>query len=344
MSRRNRGKITVEAPVASHVYMVGGRGEEGQALSSVEFLNTKQILPEWKPITPLPDKRWGACAACWGEKLYVFGGQTSGDMLNTAAVYDPADCQWGQIPDMLHCRAQASATAVGKRIYVCGGWGGSGRNSAPLETVERFDPAENMWEALPSMSAKRFNLAAACVGPFLFVFGGNTDKPEPLKSAERFDARETKDWQSLPNMLERRQGAAAAVLYGLPHVCGGHDGQWCLSSVERFQLDPKGSAGGSWKAMPNMNTVRYAGMACTCVHNDRRTKIFVFGGHNGIERTCDVECFGTDDQEWELVPKNPNAHVQRMEIRAGAAVACMVEPKEKFDADDEENLPAQFSC
>merc|ERR1719263_288025 len=129
----------------------------------------------------------------------------------------------------------------------------------------------------------------------------------------------------MPSMLEKRMGAAAAVLNGFPYVCGGHDGQWCLQSVERFSIDPRNNKNGQWQAMHKMHHVRYDGMACACDANDRRTKIFVFGGSNGAERIAEVECF--DGNEWEPVPKNTKANCQRMQIRGGAAVAAMLEPE-----------------
>lgn len=308
----------------SLIFMIGGRGAEGEPLSTAEIIDTKSMQQEWEELEPMPEPRWGAAAASWGSKIWVFGGYNGGPILKTGAVFDPDEGEWAPLPLMSTRRAQPCVTAVGRRIYVCGGYGGTHGKDGPLDSCERFDPEEQVWEAMPKMSAKRFNAASTVIGPTLYMLGGATDKPEPLKSVERFDAKEVMKWEKLPDMSERRQGHGAAVLKGFVYVCGGHDGSECLDSVERFFPDEKGRPTGEWKAAASMSMPRYMAACCTVLHSDQRPKVVVFGGHNGTERVRTLECCQFDAKEWQPIPKDERVAGRRMEVRAGAALGAMM--------------------
>lgn len=344
MARRKDDKNKVEAP--SLLYMIGGRGREGETLSSVEVLDTTHpIDQEWVLLDPMPEARWGASAASWGGKIYVFGGNndqglssSSSTILNTAAVFDPLhhpQNAWTALPPMSNRRTNACATAVGKRIYVCGGFGGDQSSDFPLDSAERYDPHLHQWETMPSMQSKRFNAASACMGPLLFIFGGSADRSDALKTVERFDARDGKcTWESMPSMSSKRMGAAATIFTekgnSMPFVFGGHDGIACLDSVESLKPTGRpwldGGKDGVWQAVPKMSMPRYCLAACVG-KQDTKPKVFVFGGHNGCERVNDVECIEEGASEWEPVPKNRKDEGRRMEIRASAAMAALHAPE-----------------
>merc|ERR1712216_303368 len=201
--------------------------------------------------------------------------------------------------------------------------GGDGARDGALAGCERYDPADNTWEAMPNMREKRFNAAATCVGPHFFVFGGSTDRPAPLDKVERIDARDPTSWEKLPSVTTPRQGAASAVLKQLPYVLGGHDGQFPLKSAERLNVDGKNAG---WEEIIPMHSRRFCTMACTALSNDRRIKIFVFGGHDGEQRVETVEVYDIDAGEWEPVPKHQQSTCHRMETRAGAAVGALAQP------------------
>jgi len=194
--------------------------------------------------------------------------------LNTAAVFDPLhhpQNAWKALPPMSNRRTNACATAVGKRIYICGGFGGDQSSDFPLDSAERYDPHLHQWETMPSMQSKRFNAASACMGPLLFIFGGSADRSDALKTVERFDARDGKcTWESMPSMSSKRMGAAATIFTekgnSMPFVFGGHDGIACLDSVESLKPTGRpwldGGKDGLWQAVPKMSMPRYCLAAC----------------------------------------------------------------------------------
>lgn len=338
MSSKRKDKKAAAAvsdgPMPSAIFMIGGRGLEGDAMSTVDYLDSRNALvQDWFPSTPLPEARWAASAASWGGKVWVFGGNSDGMILNSAVQYDPHTDAWSEVPRMTSRRAHACSSGVGKKIYVCGGYGGEGGKTEPLDTVERFDPPSNTWEVVPKMNSKRFNAAMAVIGPLIHMVAGATDKERPLNTFERYDARENgtcaAGWEVGPTMRERRQGCGAASLQGMLFVCGGHNGVNCLQTGEFFQQSGKpwleGGFDGAWTAMPKMSTPRYGLMALAAMSCDRLPKIYVFGGHNGSERLSSVEALTFDGEEWDPVPRQKESDARKMDARAGACVAGLME-------------------
>eukprot|EP00450_Noctiluca_scintillans_P015452 CAMPEP_0194524874 /NCGR_PEP_ID=MMETSP0253-20130528/60185_1 /TAXON_ID=2966 /ORGANISM="Noctiluca scintillans" /LENGTH=186 /DNA_ID=CAMNT_0039369545 /DNA_START=57 /DNA_END=614 /DNA_ORIENTATION=+ len=54
------------------------------------------------------------------------------------------------------------------KLYVCGGLDGQ----QCLSSVERFDPADNTWDQMPSMQQWRWDAVAAVIKGDLFICGG----------------------------------------------------------------------------------------------------------------------------------------------------------------------------
>lgn len=199
-------------------------------------------------------------------------------------------------------RSHACAAPVGKRLYICAGYGAD----RCLNSAERYNPETQEWEALPDMLDKRYDAGCAAVGQYLYVFGGADGGAEPLRSGERFDAKEGK-WEPMRAMLQRRQGAASQELYGLIYVLGGHNGVESINTVERFN-----PANGKWEALCKMRQRRYGGTAQISISNDRRPKVFVFGGHDGLVRLSHGEMYDIEQDSWTEVTR------EMPQVRCGA--------------------------
>jgi len=299
-------------PVPTVIYVMGGRGENGQPLCECDRLQTKDILPEWTPAPPMLEARWGAAAATVGGKIYVFGGYSGGGPLRSAECFDPSTGEWEALRLMSVARSHACAAPVGKRPYVCGGYG----IDRCLSSAERYDPETKEWEVLPNMLSPRHDAASASIGPHLYVFGGADGGSEPLNTAERFDAKEG-TWQEIPPMFMRRLGAAAASLTGCLYVISGHNGVEAVNTAERFVPYQN-----KWEALPRTKKARYSGAAAMALSNDRRQKVFVFGGHDGINRIGHGEAYEPETETWtEVVRDMP-------QVRA-AAVAAGIAPQDE---------------
>lgn len=87
-------------------------------------------------------------------------------------------------------------------------------------------------------------------GSYAFYVCGGANGAETLKSAERFNSKES-TWEYIPDMFEKRRCAAAAVVASRLYIIGGSDGATVLRTVERFDTEVN-----SWEKVPPMHDAR----------------------------------------------------------------------------------------
>jgi len=109
------------------------------------------------------------------------------------------------LPSMGHTRDYPAAVALGRKIFVAGGFGNS--------TAECYDVDTKQWNDINSMRTKRYGAAAVSLGQSIVVMGGHKGNNVPLSSAEQYDTT-SGQWSAFPSMNEARRGCAAAVLNG----------------------------------------------------------------------------------------------------------------------------------
>jgi N-acetylneuraminic acid mutarotase len=248
------------AVLGGYLFMCGGFDGE-RILSSVERLDP--VAAVWEPQSDMACCRKKPAAAMLGNSLYVCGGSSTQEgvvgsyeaYLRSSERFDLCLGAWETIPSMTVRRGHASAVSVAHMVYVCGGFAVDATIERAMDiggtSAERFDPAANVWEPLPSMSNVRIEPAVAVAAGKIYVCGGRDgDGTRFLSSAERFDPS-SGQWQALRPMSARRNAASAAVLEGRLYVCGGHDGAEFRRSVERF--DPES---GVWELLPPMRSRR----------------------------------------------------------------------------------------
>ena len=71
---------------------------------------------------------------------------------------------------MLNPRRYFAAVTFNNRIYAIGGY-----ETAPLASVEYFDPASNTWVAKADLLSVRHHHAAVVLANFITVIGGTGD-------------------------------------------------------------------------------------------------------------------------------------------------------------------------
>eukprot|EP00808_Paulinella_micropora_P026082 g81890.t1 len=171
-------------------------------------------------------------------------------------------------------------------MYVMGGHDGKNK----LASVERYHPACDKWECMPSMIHQRFGCVAAVLNRQMYVMGGR-DGERRLSSVERFDPLRKK-WELLEPLRTSRSTCAAAVLGGKIYVIGGRDEHELLSTVERFD-----AVKNVWEPVCSMHTKRYG--CAAAVLNGR---LYVMGGEDGVSRLSSVERYDEEKNQWELMP------------------------------------------
>ena len=90
-------------------------------------------------------------------------------------------------------------------MYAVGGQDGV----SCLNIVERYDPQENRWARIPSMSTRRLGVGVAVLDGCLYAIGGS-DGTSPLNTVEKYEPSSNR-WSPVAPMGTRRKHLGAAV-------------------------------------------------------------------------------------------------------------------------------------
>jgi len=176
----------------------GGRDSEGY-LSSTEGYDLAS--DRWQAMPPMREKRGYSTAVKVAGALYICGGSASSRTehrcLASAERFRLFAADWEALPSMSVPRSGAAGAAAKGRAHVCGGSTGL---QGELSSVEAFDSARGVWEAVMPMLQTRVYAGAATVANNMYVFGG-IDGQHYLGSMERFNM-ETQLWEVMMPMPE----------------------------------------------------------------------------------------------------------------------------------------------
>lgn len=194
MNDRSEG---VGASYGGFVYCIGGRVQT--LVERYDFAGDS-----WSTMTPMGIARGGPAAAVFefhtgvyvgdmeivDPKIYVFGGRDgsspfSGDVLDSAEVYDINTDTWSPITPPPTPVADARAVKKGGLIFLIGG--ATGAPQQPTDELQIYNPYTDSWEAGPPMFSARANLAAAAIGNTIYVMGGFDTLSTTLLTAEAYD-------------------------------------------------------------------------------------------------------------------------------------------------------------
>lgn len=224
------------AAIGTDIYIPGGYD------ASMAYLRTLQVYhttsDSWSTITtdPLPLALLGSGCAALNGKLYVFGGDSISGYQSGAYVYDPAAAagsRWSTLASMTYNRAYLGGVAVNGKIYAVGG-----RNVVTdLSYVEAYNPADNTWHSVTSLSKARGGVGVYAVGSTLYACGGGWsslyDDCEVYDTTQGYSGA----WKSHPALLiEGRRTFAYANIGPVLYAIAGYNGYY-LTSAERWSYD-----------------------------------------------------------------------------------------------------------
>ena len=110
---------------------------------------------------------------------------------------------------MRAARANLAVAVLDGKLYAVGGFG----NGDYLNSVERYDPATNAWEAVAPMASARGDHGVAVLDGKLYAVGGFNAYYGHLSSVERYEPA-TNAWQAVAPMAAARSRLSVAVLDG----------------------------------------------------------------------------------------------------------------------------------
>jgi N-acetylneuraminic acid mutarotase len=152
------------------IYVAGGvRG--GQSVG--DFAVFDPAMNAWTELPAMPTERDHLAAAAIDGLFYAFGGRF-GQLFDALEAYNPQSRQWTTLAPMPTARGGLAGAALGGRLFAFGGEGNSADPNGIFPQTEVYDPAANMWGALPDLPTPRHGMGAAAFGDRIYVPGGGT--------------------------------------------------------------------------------------------------------------------------------------------------------------------------
>ena len=206
----------------------GGVDATGQITDqfSVYEISEGQWLSGYKMPIPLAY----AAAVVLDDRLYVIGGFDGKKALNTLYRFSPDTASWWRLTPMRQARIRPAAGVVGGQIVVAGG-----DATAPLDSVEVYDPAADTWSDRNPLPMPMHEMADCTCNGTLFLIGGNVDN---VASSGVYGYDPVGDsWYPISYLQFGRFSTEAALLKGNMVVVGGMKELFVPSSdAERLDL------------------------------------------------------------------------------------------------------------
>jgi serine/threonine protein kinase/N-acetylneuraminic acid mutarotase len=239
------------AGVGKSVYAIGGStgvGDE-QVTTSAEALKLAprkpQPAPQWRSLPDAPTARLMTAWTVLGDEIWVAGGMSHGETLQTVESYNTQTGEWKTQPPLPIPLNHATAATYRGGMVVIGG----AEDAIAKASNRVFAFRDGKWTELPSLQHARAAAAAAVVNDKLVVVGGQDDK-KLVAPTEVFDG---KSWTQAADPPTPREHLAAVSDGVYVYTVGGRflSSDENSSAFERF--DP---GSGNWEKLANMPTRR----------------------------------------------------------------------------------------
>lgn len=217
------------------IYVAGGTNpyKHSEIVSTMWSFNPRNLSWRNEPNIPIKIRDFGFVAT--DEKLYIFGGETTDDViLSSVFAFDPLTKDWTKLNPMLVPRAGLATVQYQNNIIVAGGIISKQDDCSNItKSVEFFNIKGNIWNFLESLRIPRCYAKMCLIGKNLFIIaGGGEGTDGHISSLDSFDVYDVKNaiWKFQNYCLERH-GHDVAVLSGNIFIFGG------ISSVLKDAVD-----------------------------------------------------------------------------------------------------------
>jgi hypothetical protein len=245
------------ARVGDQIYVAGGFiAGAGETTDQVARYDISEGT--WELAPPMPIAVNHPAVASFGGQIYVHGGYASdaglSGEIDSLQRFDPATGQWTELAPSGFPRAAHVLIPARGTLWAIGGAHDGGK---PLGLVQVYDPASGTWSAGPQMPTAREHIAAAALGPQIYVLGGRVGSGN-LAAAERLDTRKGR-WKKISKLRTPRSGFGAAAVGRSVVAIGGEElraGGTTIAPVEVYDTRSKGKRK-RWRKLPRMITPRH---------------------------------------------------------------------------------------
>ncbi|BBY19689.1 serine/threonine-protein kinase [Mycolicibacterium litorale] len=311
MATARRGMAV--ASVGRTVYAIGGSTGPGDdaVTASAESLRLGARRPQpagqWRTLPDAPTARLMMAWTVLDDKIWLAGGMSHGETLQTVESYDTRTGTWQTEPPLPIPLHHATATTYRGEVVVLGG----ASDSIADASKKVFALRDGTWTELPPLAHARVAGAAAVVGDELVVVGGQDDK-QLVAQTEVFDGE---SWTPAADLPTPREHLAAVSDGDYVYTVGGRllTADENSAAVERY--DPRS---GAWESLPDMPTPRGSYGAAFI---DGR--IVAVGGEEPTRVLATVEMYDIASRTWStLAPISTPLHGEAV-AAVGSTLYCI---------------------
>ena len=191
--------------------VIGGHDEDELAFS--DSITEVSLVPPYitKLLATMPQPRCYHGVAIFGDKIVIVGGRRDfiyDETLRSVVMYDITKNECKELAPLPYPVNEMATVKWGDdNVMIIGG---ADSNYEPLNKVLIYNIKTQKSRMLPDMKYKRQGCVAAVVKDTVIVMGGNGERGNHLKSAERFGF-DHYSWDELPEMHEPRSYATAVT-------------------------------------------------------------------------------------------------------------------------------------
>lgn len=189
-------------------------------------------------------------------------------------------------------RTEVAGAAIGRDIYVVGGFAPPGRTTAVVERLRK-----GRWTRVRPLPLALNHAAAVGYRGHVYVVGGYAGVnglTQPVPALFRYDPGPDR-WIRLPNMPTARAALAAGVVGGKLYAVGGSDGSAAMDKLEIYDIATR-----RWRRGPAFSVAReHLGGA---VFGGR---FYAVAGRNANGNLAIVEGYNPRARSWSRLPDIP---------------------------------------
>ncbi len=192
------------------IYAIGGEGKIATSPTTVEVYDPSS--DSWTTLAPMSSRRHDFQTEVIDGKIYAIGG-IDGTSVSTslAEVYDPSSDTWTSLASMSTPRAFYQTEEINGIIYAIGGINGNKSSGTRLTSTEVYNPSNDTWTPLASMSTPRGSYQAEVLDGKIYVIGGSYIYGTDLYSMEAYGAASSSSTNKLKVVLEINENLQLSV-------------------------------------------------------------------------------------------------------------------------------------
>ena len=211
--------------------------------------------------------------------------------------------EWSVLVDMPTPRTEVTASTIGSRIYVVGGFDAVGDTSSVIEV---YDPRSNTWSEGKQLPIALHHAAATSYEGKLYIVGGYSEGWIPSSTLFIYDPL-TNEWTRSRDMSTPRGALTSQFINGILYAVGG----WNIVYVND-EYDPVTN---TWTTKSSMPTNR-GGIVASSLYES----IYVFGGETSTGTFYDNEQYIPSLDIWLIREMMPTARHGLAAVEAGGSI------------------------